>query len=667
MRRTLYLAFLLVAIPVSAQQQWGTWSPGRGAFGDWRWASPLANAAAIEALTGTPGECIAAMDTGLIYCWSADLPGWVVQGGGGGGEWWLAPYSHPSDPGACDNAEAVRVWVKGAGRYLTRCNGAEFEQWFPPHSDEHAFGGSDELDAASLASGCATGAAPVADGTGGQQCSASPVVVSTDSRLSDARTPTAHAASHQHGGADEVGTVTPGANGIPKADGTGKLAAGWVPTLNQDTTGNAATATLATTASAGDSATAFFSSGTVEAARLPDLSGLNGAVTDAQVPNTITVDQATTATTATTANGVAANSVALGPDTTGGYAGSSTEGGAADNGDSATGFFPIGSVEVAHGGTGSTSLAAHGVVIGNGTSAVAVTAAGTTGQVLTSNGASADPTFQAVSAAAPFLGGGADDADTGLLRGSNGVDLVCSEKAATGTDACIAYTSSDTWTVSIAGTVRLTVAAGSLNFTSNANTNQELTLGGQPFGPGSQGSSNGWTFYKSGSSEDAITSSGYSVQSGNVVGFNNGNASSNDVKDQGQLKGGQSKTLTDNTATAFVRLTMSSGSTIGGTITYQVGATDGTDYQSRSGIVPFSAVDKGGTITCTIATVDGATEVVAASAGTLTNNAFTCADAGSNLLELRANMDSSLSSPTVTMKWQAEVIGVQGTLVITPQ
>lgn len=48
----------------------------------------------------------------------------------------------------------------------------------------------------------------------------------------------------------------------------------------------------------------------------------------------------------------------------------------------------------ANGGTGAATLAAHGVVLGNGTSAVNVTGAGTSGQVLTSNGASADPTFQ---------------------------------------------------------------------------------------------------------------------------------------------------------------------------------------------------------------------------------------------------------------------------------
>lgn len=56
-----------------------------------------------------------------------------------------------------------------------------------------------------------------------------------------------------------------------------------------------------------------------------------------------------------------------------------------------------GTLAVSRGGLGVGTLAAHGVLIGNGTSAVNVTGAGTAGQVLTSNGASADPTFQSPS------------------------------------------------------------------------------------------------------------------------------------------------------------------------------------------------------------------------------------------------------------------------------
>lgn len=53
------------------------------------------------------------------------------------------------------------------------------------------------------------------------------VCAGNDGRLSDSRTPTAHAASHRHGGADEVAVATPAANAIPKADGAGKLDA-WI-------------------------------------------------------------------------------------------------------------------------------------------------------------------------------------------------------------------------------------------------------------------------------------------------------------------------------------------------------------------------------------------------------------------------------------------------------
>ena len=63
-------------------------------------------------------------------------------------------------------------------------------------------------------------------------------------------------------------------------------------------------------------------------------------------------------------------------------------------------------VTVANGGTGVSTLGDAGVLIGNGTAAVQVTGAGTSGQVLTSNGAGVDPTFQAASAGAVARTGG---------------------------------------------------------------------------------------------------------------------------------------------------------------------------------------------------------------------------------------------------------------------
>lgn len=50
---------------------------------------------------------------------------------------------------------------------------------------------------------------------------------------------------------------------------------------------------------------------------------------------------------------------------------------------------------VTSGGSGVGTFTDHGVLLGSGTSAFSVTGAGTSGQVLTSNGASTDPTFQA--------------------------------------------------------------------------------------------------------------------------------------------------------------------------------------------------------------------------------------------------------------------------------
>ena len=59
---------------------------------------------------------------------------------------------------------------------------------------------------------------------------------------------------------------------------------------------------------------------------------------------------------------------------------------------------------VGNGGTGAATLTAHGVLLGEGTSALGVATIGTAGRVLTDNGAGADPSFQAIpTAAANFV------------------------------------------------------------------------------------------------------------------------------------------------------------------------------------------------------------------------------------------------------------------------
>lgn len=60
-------------------------------------------------------------------------------------------------------------------------------------------------------------------------------------------------------------------------------------------------------------------------------------------------------------------------------------------------------LSVAQGGTGAGTFTANGVIYGNGTSALGVTATGSSGEVLTSNGSGSAPTFQAAAAGGKVL------------------------------------------------------------------------------------------------------------------------------------------------------------------------------------------------------------------------------------------------------------------------
>lgn len=63
-----------------------------------------------------------------------------------------------------------------------------------------------------------------------------------------------------------------------------------------------------------------------------------------------------------------------------------------------------GTLPVANGGTGAVTLTAHGVLLGEGTSAIVATATGTSGQALLSGGASADPAYGNLAVAAGGTG-----------------------------------------------------------------------------------------------------------------------------------------------------------------------------------------------------------------------------------------------------------------------
>lgn len=127
------------------------------------------------------------------------------------------------------------------------------------------------------------------------------------------------------------------------------------------------------------------------------------------------------------------------------------------------------------------------------------------------------------------------------------------------------------------------------------------------------------------------------------------------------LQGGATKTLTDASATNFVRVDIASGSNVGGYIVYTVTATNATpDYQTRSGYIPFAIVNKAGTETAALGTSSTA---VAVSAGTLTETGFTADTSPTNGVNFAANFDSSLTTPTDVITYT--VIITSGTATVT--
>jgi hypothetical protein len=81
-----------------------------------------------------------------------------------------------------------------------------------------------------------------------------------------------------------------------------------------------------------------------------------------------------------------------------------------------------GVLTVPNGGTGDATLTAHGVLIGEGTSAVAATAAGTAGQLLVGQDASSDPSFRTMSGDATLAASGAITVDYAPVKGGSDTD-----------------------------------------------------------------------------------------------------------------------------------------------------------------------------------------------------------------------------------------------------
>lgn len=96
-----------------------------------------------------------------------------------------------------------------------------------------------------------------------------------------------------------------------------------------------------------------------------------------------------------------------------------------------------GTLGVPNGGTGTTTLTAHGLVIGQGTSPVAVTTAGSAGQVPIGQGAAADPVFRTLVGDISMTAGGTANASNAVghallnLAGAQGLVAITSSTTAT--------------------------------------------------------------------------------------------------------------------------------------------------------------------------------------------------------------------------------------------
>ncbi len=143
-------------------------------------------------------------------------------------------------------------------------------------------------------------------------------------------------------------------------------------------------------------------------------------------------------------------------------------------------------------------------------------------------------------------------------------------------------------------------------------------------------------------------------------------STANALSDRGAVVA-KAKALTAGAATSFVRIGLPALSMAGGVVEYSIQASDGTDMQSLSGLLPFSVVNKGSVETCTIGVTGTQNEtLVASSSGTLTNT-FTCSTTPANAVDLQANAASSLTETVLQIVYQVRLNGAVGTTTITPQ
>ena len=107
--------------------------------------------------------------------------------------------------------------------------------------------------------------------------------------------------------------------------------------------------------------------------------------------------------------------------------------------------------------------------------------------------------------------------------------------------------------------------------------------------------------------------------------------------------------LTDASATNLFEVALATLAMAGGTIEYTINVSDGTDMQTLSGIVAYSAVNKGGVYTTQI-TENASNRAVANSSGTLT--ASWSVLEGTNKITIQLTADSSLTPTSMKLYYK---------------
>jgi hypothetical protein len=122
------------------------------------------------------------------------------------------------------------------------------------------------------------------------------------------------------------------------------------------------------------------------------------------------------------------------------------------------------------------------------------------------------------------------------------------------------------------------------------------------------------------------------------------------------------KTLTDNSATTFARVTIASDSSAIVMLFYAVDAENATDQQTIGGYVTIPIINDAGAETCGTIVEHG--EATATSVGTITST-ITCTGAGTGTIDLALTSDSSLNVSPL-LKWQA-MLGSSAGVTIAAQ